>query len=117
MMATNRNALALDTNNFVSGRVYTNTAQRAWVSASIDLVGAAAGTANMTLYLDQSGSGSFLTGQTNICVSAGPLASLATTEILGAWLQPNARFSFTNLTSGVGGTAAIRAGSSQWVKQ
>lgn len=106
----------LVTNNFISGMIYTNTAQVSWVQCSVDLVGAAAGTANMTLYIDNSGQGNFLVGQTNICVSAGPLAALATTEVLGAWLQPFAAFSFTNLTSGAAATVAIRDSSSQWMR-
>ncbi len=111
------NIAQLDTinTNWVAGTRYTNAtsmglaARRAKISYSITLTAAAAGTAQMSLYVENPG---VITNRT--VVSAGPLAGLVTVEQLTDEVGPNEVFYFTDETSGVGGSAAGFAGSGHW---
>lgn len=99
---------AIRTNDYVLGTRYTNTVSggytggRAWVSASFQLTAAAAGTATVTMFVETSGV------RTNrLQISAGPLASLVTTEPLGMPVGPGAIWYFSDDDSGVGSSSAI----------
>ena len=114
-MATNTASFNLGTNDFVMNQYYTNSLQRAHVGASIALTNILAGdVSRVALFLDQDAGGTWeMQGR---MVSLQGVALAAEIAELSAWLQPGARFLFTNLTSGTG-AAAIQANSSQLVKQ
>jgi hypothetical protein len=103
----------IDTTDFALDTNYTNGTHNAWVSCSLLLSSDAVDTAQVALYLDQDADTTF--EQTGITASVFGLAT--NTISLSAFLQPGAIFSFANLTTGAGGSAAVVAGSSQWVKQ
>lgn len=105
LIRTNIALLDVTTNLFVLNALNTNSNRRAWVSASVQLSAAAAGTAMVSLVVEH---GTVITNR--LTISAGPLASLITIEPLMLPLSPNAVFYFTNETSGVGGSAAIVGG-------
>lgn len=114
---TNTAPYAITTNNFVLNAFNTNANQRAYISASIFLANSAGGAdvAKVNLYLDQDANGTF--EQTGIEVQNTELSVLGSTFQLGAYLQPGARFMFTN-TSTAGATGvSIVAGSCQRVTQ
>lgn len=114
-IATNTASFTIVTNDWVLNQYYTNANQRAWVQGDFVLSAAAAGTASVGLFVDQNNDGAF--ELTNNVVSAGPLAALVSSQFIGGFLNPSARFVFTNVSTGVGSTAATRINSSQWVKQ
>lgn len=102
LIRTNVALLDVTTNLFVLDALNTNSNRRGWVSASISLSAAAAGTAKVSLVVEH---GTMITNR--LTVSAGPLASLVTIEPLMLPLSPNAVFYFTNETSGAGASVAI----------
>lgn len=96
--------LIVNTNAIVLGTRYTNGPARAFVAASFTLTAAAAGTAAVTLVVENN-----VTNK--LSVSAGPLASLITVEPLGLPVSPNGVYIFTDATSGAGASAAFFADS------
>lgn len=99
LLAANTNWFSITTNDFALNTYYTNANQRAWVAAELDVPGVA----SASLFLDQNADGTWeRTGLTR--TNSGPLS---------AFIQPGARFLFTNQS----GSPVIRANSSQWVKQ
>lgn len=113
-LATNSATFTITTNDFALNTYVTNVAQRAYVSASILLTSAVATSAKVALYVDQDGDGTF--EQTGIAVQAGAGSIVAEINQLGAYLQPSARFMFTNLSTGTA-TATVNGNGCQWVKQ
>lgn len=110
----NRANYDITTNNFVLDTYYTNLNQRAWASCVVGMTNVlATDRAQVALYLDQNGDGTW--ERTGIEVRMQGVIALAGSEELCAFLQPNARFIFTNKSSGA--TATIVANSSQWVKE
>lgn len=106
-MATNAAAFRVTTTDFVLGTRYTNSNQRAFVTASIQLAAAVAGTATASLFVEHT------SGITNkVTISAGPLASLTTTEQLFLPVGPGAVYRFEDEDSGSGAASAIVAGTS-----
>jgi hypothetical protein len=112
-MKTNPAAYTIVTTDFVSGALYTNRNQRAWVQISPGTL-PGAGTARMFLWIDQDGNGVW--ERTGINVTQVTGGSGMTNGIIGAHIQPLGRFTFTNQSSG-GGVSYIEAGSSEWVFQ
>ncbi len=110
-LAQARSAYTVSTTDFVLNTYYTNGGSKAWVSASFTLTAAAAGTAKVGLYIDQTASGTF--DNTGPQIAAGPLAALVSIQQLASHISPGARYVFTNLSSGSGETSAIVAGTSQ----
>jgi hypothetical protein len=109
---TNTAPFTIDAADFALDTYYTNSNQRAFVSASVLLSANAADTAQVSLYLDQDADTAF--EQTGIAASA---TGLVTNSVpLTAWIQPGGVFVFTNLSTG-SATAAVNTGSSQFVKQ
>lgn len=99
------------TNDFVLGTRYTNVVRRSFISASFQLTAAVAGTAAVTLKVEQS-------GVTNsLAVSAGPLTSLVTIEPLALPVGPSAVYTFSDTSSGSGASVAIVAGTSSRIDQ
>ena len=114
-METNTASFDITTNDFVLNQYYTNGNQRSWVAANISHTNVLAlDKSSVGLYLDQDASGAF--ERTGIITTLQGVATLAGVEELSAFLQPNARFIFTNLSSGTA-TATIEPNSSQWVNQ
>jgi hypothetical protein len=111
--ATNANTFTITTTDFVINTYYTNVAQRASVSASIVLTTTATEAAQVALYVDQDGSGAF--EQTGITVKSDQALAATNTYYVAAYLQPSARFLFTNLSVG-SAVGAIGSGSCQWVQ-
>lgn len=112
--ATNTANYTITTNDFVINTYYTNSAQRAWVSATINMTNVAAADFSRTsLYIDQNGDGAF--ERTGIS-SALSVALSGGSQQLSAFIQPSGRFMFTNLSSG-NAEASIAVNSSEWVKQ
>lgn len=112
---TNTASFTITTNDFVSGQLYTNVAQRASVTATISLTNIlSTDFARMSLWVDQDADGSFEMQGRN--VSVGGVALVAATEVLWARLQPGARFSFTNQSGGTA-VASVVANSSDWTKE
>lgn len=115
-ISSNTAALFPKTNDFVIATRYTNTVaggfgtQRAIVAASFTLNAAAAGTAKVSLYVEHPTGG--LTNK--LSISAGPLASLTTTEPLTLPVSPSAIFRFEDETSGAGGSVSIVPATSSW---
>lgn len=113
---TNFSALTVLTNNYVLGTRYTNdlvggfgVPRRAAVTASFTLTAAVAGTATVTLYVEQGG------GFTNkATISAGPLTGLTTVEQLYLNVSPSAVFRFVDETSGAGASVAVVSGTCSW---
>ena len=105
----------MTTNDFVLNTYYTNSAQRSWVAATIGLTNVL-GTdmARVNLYLDQDGDGSW--ERTGLAARLQGVALVSDATELSAFLQPSARFIFTNFSSG-SAAAAIEVNSSQWVRQ
>jgi hypothetical protein len=101
------------TNDFVSGVVYTNNLFSAtMVSASISLTNIlSTDKAQMNLWVDQSGDGTF--ELVNRYVRCQGVALLSTSELLFDQVQPGGRFCFTNQSGGTA-SAAIDTGSSRW---
>ncbi len=96
---TNRATFDITTNDFVLNQYYTNSNQRSWVAANLDLPG----TAQASLFLDQDADGTWeRTGLT-----------ATNSAQLSAMLQPSARFLWTNQA----GSPVVRPNSSQWVRQ
>ncbi|HEU4343697.1 MAG TPA: hypothetical protein VFU31_19275 [Candidatus Binatia bacterium] len=96
----------VDTNDFAIGTRYTNTTRRSFVAASFELTAAVAGTASVTMNVEQA-------GVTNrLKVSAGPLTSLVTVQTLGMPVGPGAFYYFSDSSSGSGASVAIVAGMS-----
>lgn len=85
------------TNNFVLNQHYTNQESAAYISASVDCPG---GSTQVSLWLDQDGDG--------VIERSGITAT--NSQTLSAFIQPYARFIFTN----VSGSPVIRANSSQY---
>ncbi len=101
MGATNSAAISAATNLFILGTRYTNSNRRAFVSQCFTLNGAAAGTASVTLSVEQGN------GITNVAqISAGPLASLTEVKQLSMMVGPTARYTFTDASSGSGATVS-----------
>lgn len=112
---TNASSFTMTTNDFVLNAYMTNSAQRSWVAANVALTNVLAGDrGQVALYLDQNGDGTW--ERTGIEARLQGVALSSTTEELSAFLQPNARFLFTNLSAGTA-TATIVNNSSQWVRQ
>lgn len=112
---TNSSVFSITTNNFVMNQYYTNSAQRSWVAATIGMTNILAGDkSQVNLYLDQDANGTW--ERTGISVRLQGVALLAGASELSAFVQPNARFIFTNFTTGTG-TSSIENNSSQWVRQ
>jgi hypothetical protein len=112
---TNAFFLNTRTNDFVLGTRYTNTitggfgTRRATVSASFQLNAAAAGTARVTLFVEQ---GSFITNK--LTIAAGPSASLVTIEPLTLKVNPNAVWTFVDETSGAGASVSFVGGTGSY---
>lgn len=115
MLIAGGRAPMVRTNDFVLGTRYTNTVAggftgtRGMAGASVSLTAAVAGTASVSLYVEQ--------GTPNVTnrfrISAGPLASLVTIqELVAPRINPSAIFYFTDETSGTGASSAISAGTS-----
>jgi len=98
------------TNLFVLGTRYTNANQRAFISQCFTLNGAAAGAASVTLSVEQ---GNGVTNRAQI--SAGPLASLSTTEQLSMIVSPQAIYTFLDTTSGTGATVSAITNTATWI--
>src|SRR6185436_5266883 len=103
----NSGALTVTISNFVIGTRYTNAPTMAFVAASFQLNAAVAGTAAVTLFVEQPG---IVTNK--LSVSAGPLASLTTIEPLSLPVSASAVYYFNDVSSGSGATATIVAGTS-----
>lgn len=99
---TNLGTMDVTTNLFVLGTRVTNATRRIFVGASAQLNAAAAGTAKITLYVENAGSAT-----NRLSVSAGPLASLTTVEALFMAVSPGSIYYFADETSGAGATAAL----------
>ena len=113
-VATNTAVLTITTNDFTIDTFYTNSAQRSWVGVSINMTNVlATEKSQVALYIDQDADGTF--EYQGLQVSLQGVALLAGTEELCAFLQPSARFVFTNL--GTAANASIRPNSSQWIRQ
>lgn len=111
---TNFPPFTMTTNNFVLNQYYTNSAQRSWVAAVIGLTNIlATDKCQVNLYLDQDADGTW--ERTGIEARLQGVALMAGAEELSAFLQPNARFLFTNFSTGTA-TATVDANSSQWVR-
>lgn len=103
------------TTNYTLNTFYTNSNQRAFVTAAFDCTAAAAGTGVVGLYLDQNADGTF--EQTGMQVGF-PIAIASVGRFqASAFLQPGARFVFTNLSAGIGGGATNVVGSGQLTSQ
>lgn len=114
-IATNAASFTITTNNFVMNAYNTNLIQRSWVAASISMTNdAATDRAMVALYIDQDGDGTW--ERTGLNVRCQGVIALSSSGELSAFLQPGARFIFTNLCTGAA-VAAIEANSSQFVKQ
>lgn len=113
-LATNTASFTITTNDFVINSYYTNVAQRSHVSASLTLGATITDAAQVSLFVDQDADGTW--ERTGFTAKVG--GAIAVTDIvqLGAWLQPGARFLWTNQSAGAA-TASITANSSQWIKQ
>lgn len=94
---------------FAIDTIYTNGNQRAHVQQSYDLDCVTVGPASVSLYLDQNADGTF--ERQNLEIQSTSASALR--MIIGSFLQPNARFMFTN-TSGGDGSVGIVVDSSQW---
>lgn len=105
-IGTNTAQFDVSTNDFAIGTRYTNSNRRSFVAASFQLAAAVAGTAAVTLNVEQAGVTNRLT------ISAGPLASLTTIEPLSLPVGPNARYYFTDTSSGTGAAASVVGGTS-----
>lgn len=103
------------TTNFPLNTFLTNGNQRSFISASFDCTAAVAGTGLVGLYLDQNADGTFEQTGKQIGFPIA-IASVGRFE-LSAFLQPGARFVFTNLSSGAGGGATNVVGSGQLTAQ
>lgn len=101
---TNLGTMDVTTNLFALGTRITNGTRRIFVAASAQLTAAAAGTAKVTLYVENTGSAT-----NRLSVAAGPLASLVTVEPLFLPVAPGAIYYFADETSGTGASAAILA--------
>lgn len=113
---TNTASFSITTNDFVLNAYYTNTAQRAFVCATITMTNVlAADVSSVGLYVDQAGDGTF--EHTGTIAKLNGVALLAGAQELSFFIQPGARFCFTNISSGASPVVAISAMSSQWVKQ
>lgn len=99
---TNVGTMDVTTNLFVLGTRVTNGTRRIFVGASAQLNAAAAGTAKITLYVENAGSAT-----NRLSVSAGPLASLTTVEALFMAVSPGSIYYFADETSGAGATVAL----------
>jgi hypothetical protein len=103
------------TNDYVLNQYYTNSAQRSWVAAAISLTNQIAGDkSHVALYLDQDADGTW--ERTGLESRLQGVALASASHELSAFVQPLARFIFTNFTAG-SGAAAIVANSSQWIRQ
>lgn len=107
---TNSAPVAPLTNVFLLGTRYTNADQRAFISQSFTLNAAAAGTAAVTLLVEQ---GNAITNKATI--SAGPLASFTAINQLSMFLSPQARYTFTDATSGSGATVTAVTNTASWI--
>jgi len=101
-MATNAAPIFSITNAIVLGTRYSNGSQRAFVTASFTLNGAAAGTAIVTLYVEGN-----VTNK--LTISSGPLASLTVADTLSALVEPNEVYYFADESSGTGASVAFVA--------
>lgn len=115
--ATNVATFSFITTNLLSGQVYTNLAQRGFVSATIEMTNVLAGdVSSMALIVDQNGDGTW--DRTNGPVRINGTALLAGSQQLIGKLQPNSRFAYTNQSAGVTpGSAEIRVGSCEWGRE
>lgn len=112
---TNIANFTLTTNDFALDTYYTNSGQRSWVAAVINMTNVlATDKAQVSLYLDQDADGTF--ERTGILCRLQGVIALSGAEELSAFLQPSARFLFTNLTTGTA-VSAVEPNSSQWVRQ
>lgn len=120
--STNLASFNFLTNDFVSGQVYTNDpagaggGQRAFVQATATLTNIlSTDVAIMALWVDQDGDGSFESKGKEVLYA--PVVALSSNqEILCSRLQPNARFAFTNLSTGTA-SSGIRPNSSEIVRE
>lgn len=111
---TNTASADIVVTDFVINTTYTNDNRRAFVVFTAELDANATGVAKAALLIDQAVDGAY---ETIISAQATGLSD-AVQHVICGWLQPNARFAITNISSGAGSpTAAVVAGSSQWVKQ
>jgi hypothetical protein len=111
---TNAAVMQETTTDFTINTYYTNSAQRSWVAAGIAMTNVLlTEKAWVGLYLDQDGNGTW--ERTGLSVRLQGVAALAGIAELSAYLQPSARFIFTNL--GTAANASIEPDSSQWMRQ
>jgi hypothetical protein len=101
-LATNVAPIFSITNAIVLGTRYSNGAQRAFITASFTLNGAAAGTAIVTLYVEGN-----VTNK--LTISSGPLASLTVADTLSALVGPNEVYYFADESSGTGASVSFVA--------
>lgn len=99
--------------DFVSGQVYQNTAQRAFVAATVIIGADAVNKGECSLWFDQNADGTW--DGTNIFQLAAAQVLSLKTELCG-FVQPFGKFTFTN-TSGTAGNGGVQLGTSHWVKQ
>lgn len=109
---TNIGSFDIVNTNFIINTRYTNGSRRATVTMSGQLSAAAAGTATISLIVEQ---GTTITNKATI--SAGPLASLVTIEQLTMRVPPDARYYFTNETSGTGASVSLTAGTGSIISE
>lgn len=110
---TNTANLTIATTDIALNTYYTNTSQRAYVCETFALTSALTGSSVVALYLDQGADGTF--ESTGMQVSQGVLVAEQANLQLGGWLQPGARYMFTNIL-GSGASASVVAGSGQLTK-
>lgn len=107
---TNTAPFTILTNDFAGNTLYTNRNQRATVVTGAGL-SSSGGFSDLGLLIDQDQNGTFdQTFHWTLNVAG------ATTNSLVFYLQPNARFYFTNLSTGLA-AAGLAVGQTQWVFQ
>ena len=104
MAPTNVAWMDVSTNLFVLGTRYTNGARRAFISASVQLNAAVAGTAAVTLYVENVG-----VATNTVSVSAGPLASLTAVHPIFAFVSPGSIYYINDTKTGVGASVSLIA--------
>jgi hypothetical protein len=109
-------AFNLTTNDFALNTYYTNGATMAHISTVVRLTktGGAGQTANVSLYIDEDGDGSFEWPMAGAAFTPEGGGSGYIQQQLSAMIPAGARFVFTN-TSFTAGDATIRPRSSRWV--
>ena len=107
--ATNTAPIVSLTNVFVLGTRYTNATRRAFISQSFTLTAAVAGTAAVTLSVEQG-------SVTNLAtISAGPLASLTGIQQLSMMIGPSVPYTFLDASSGSGATVSAVTNTATWI--